>query len=62
MLVGSIKEDVIRFSTANTTPEEKEQVAQGQYMWSAIPVALLCMIVNWSKRKQGRGSDGDKVL
>ena len=20
-------------------------------MWSAIPVALLCMIVNWSKRK-----------
>ena len=22
-------------------------------MWSAIPVALLCMIVNWSERKQG---------
>ena len=24
-------------------------------MWSAIPVALLCIIVNWSKRKQDSG-------
>ena len=31
-------------------------------MWSAIPVALLCMIVNWSERKQGSGPEGDKVL
>ena len=31
-------------------------------MWSAIPVALLCMIVNWSKGKQGSGPEGDKVL
>ena len=31
-------------------------------MWSAIPVALLCMIVNWSERKQGSGPKGDKVL
>ena len=31
-------------------------------MWSAIPVALLCMIVNLSERKQGSGPEGDKVL
>ena len=31
-------------------------------MWSAIPVALLCMIVNWSEREQGSGPEGDKVL
>ena len=31
-------------------------------MWSAIPVALLCVIVKWSKRKQGSGPEGDEVL
>ena len=31
-------------------------------MWSAIPVALLCMIANWSERKQGSGPEGDEVL
>ena len=31
-------------------------------MWSAIPVALLYMIVNWNERKQGSGPEGDKVL
>ena len=31
-------------------------------MWSAIPVALLCMIVKWSERKQGSGPEGDEVL
>ena len=31
-------------------------------MWSAIPVALLCMIENWSERKQGSGPQGDEVL
>ena len=31
-------------------------------MWSAIPIALLCMTVNWSERKQGSGPEGDKVL
>ena len=31
-------------------------------IWSAIPVALLCTIVKWSKRKQGSGPEGDKVL
>ena len=31
-------------------------------MWSAIPFALLCMIVNLSERKQGSGPEGDEVL
>ena len=31
-------------------------------MWSAIPVALLCVIVNWSEGKQGSGPEGDEVL
>ena len=31
-------------------------------MWSVIPVALLCMIVNVSERKQGSGPEGDEVL
>ena len=31
-------------------------------MWSTIPVALLCMIVNWSEGKQGSGPEGDDVL
>ena len=30
-------------------------------MWSAIPVALLCMVVNWNER-QGSGPEGDEVL
>ena len=31
-------------------------------MWSAIPIALLCMVVNQNERKQGSGPEGDKVL
>ena len=31
-------------------------------MWSAIPIALLCVIVKWSERKQGSGPKGDEVL
>ena len=31
-------------------------------MWSAIAVALLCMIVNWSDGKQGSVPEGDKAL
>ena len=31
-------------------------------MWSAIPFALLCMIVNLSEQKQGSGPEGDEVL
>ena len=30
-------------------------------MWSAVPVALLCMVVNRNER-QGSGPKGDKVL
>ena len=30
-------------------------------MWSAIPVALLCMVVNWNER-QGSGPKRDEVL
>ena len=31
-------------------------------MWSAIPVALLCMVVNWNERKQGSGPKVHEVL
>ena len=31
-------------------------------MWSAIPFALLCIIVTLSERKQGSGPEGDEVL
>ena len=31
-------------------------------MWTAIPVALLCMIVNLSEGRQGSGPEGVKVL
>ena len=31
-------------------------------MCSAIPVALLCMIVNWREREQGSGPEGNEVL
>ena len=40
---------------------EKNRSPKGN-MWSAIPVALLCMIVNLSERKQGSGPEGDEVL
>ena len=49
--------------TARQTNEQtnKNRSPKGN-MWSGIPVALLCMIVNWSERKQGSGPEGDKVL
>ena len=31
-------------------------------MWSAIPVALLCMLVTEGDGKQGSGPEGDDVL
>ena len=31
-------------------------------MWLAIPIALLCVIMKWSERKQGSVPKGDKVL
>ena len=40
---------------------EPEKEPKGN-MWSAIPFALLCMIVNLSERKQGSGPEGDEVL
>ena len=40
---------------------EKNRSPRGN-MWSAIPIALLCMIVNWSERKQGGGPVGVEVL
>ena len=47
--------------TSSTMTMTKNKSPKG-IMWSAIPVALLCMIVNWSERKQGSGPEGDKVL
>ena len=41
---------------------ERENQSPKGNMWSAIPIALLCMIVDWSERKQGSGPEGDKVL
>ena len=42
-------------------PLPKNRSPRGN-MWSAIPVALLCMIVIWSEGKQGSGPEGDEVL
>ena len=40
----------------------KENQSPKGNMWSAIPVALLCMVVSRSERKQGSGPEGDEVL
>ena len=40
----------------------KENRSPKGNMWSAIPVALLCMVVNRNERKQGSGPERDKVL
>ena len=40
---------------------EKNRSPKGN-MWSAIPVALLCVDVNQNERKQGSGPKEDKVL
>ena len=42
--------------------EEEENRSPKGNRWSAIPVALLCMIVNLSEGKQGSGPEGDEVL
>ena len=47
--------------TSSTMTMTKNKSPRG-IMWSAIPVALLCMIVNQSERKQGSGPEGDEVL
>ena len=45
--------------------EEKEEWKKNRSpngnMWTAIPVALLCMVVNRNER-QGSGPKGDEVL
>ena len=41
--------------------EKKRNRSPKGKMWSAIPVGLLCMVVNWNER-QGSGPEGDKVL
>ena len=41
--------------------KEKNRSPKGN-MWSAIPVALLGVIMNWSEGKQGSGPEGDEVL
>ena len=43
-------------------PEKEPNQSPKGNMWSAIPVALLCMIVNLSEGKQGSGPEGDEVL
>ena len=40
----------------------KENRSPKANMWSAIPVALLCMVVNRNERKQGSGPERDKNL
>ena len=40
---------------------KKKKSSKGN-MWSAIPVALLCMIVNSGEKKLVSGPKGDKVL
>ena len=40
---------------------EENQLPKGN-IWSAIPIALLCMIVNLGKGEQGSGSEGDSTV
>ena len=55
-----VLQDFVPFGAA-AQKKERNRSPKGN-MWPAIPVALLCMIVNWSKRKQGSGPKGDNVL
>ena len=64
---GAVLEKVTRASgqepyTQKAQNAEKVNRSPKGHMWSAIPVALLCMIVKWSERKQGSGPEGDEVL
>ena len=43
------------------TGKERNRPPKGN-MGSAIPIALLCMVVKWNERKQGSRPKGDKVL
>ena len=48
------------FRTVKVAKFEGNRSPKGN-TWSAIPVALLCMVVNWNGR-QGSGPEGDEVL
>ena len=54
VLADSVRDKIERGIELNRSPKGN--------IWSAIPVALLCMNVNWSERKQGSGPKEDKVL
>ena len=54
-----LHEDLLKFKKASKKGENRSPKGN---MWSAIPVALLCMIVNLSEGKQGSGPEGDEVL
>ena len=63
---GEVLEKVTRASGqephAQKAPKrQKSNRSPKGNMWSAIPIALLCMVVNWNER-QGSGPKGDKVL
>ena len=57
MVVGGEEEGEI--SPCNYGKENRSPKGN---MWSAIPVALLCIIMNLSEGKQGSGPEGDEVL
>ena len=62
---GAILRPYLRPERADSRPERTgfrpDRSPKGN-MWSAIPVALLCMVVSRSERKQGSGPKGDEVL
>ena len=65
--VPCVLQDFVPFGAAAQKEEEEEEEERQTRspkgnMWSAIPVALVCMIVNWSERKQGSGPKGGEVL
>ena len=41
--------------------QKRNRSAKGK-LWSAIPVALLCLLVVKRRERQGSGSEGDKAL
>ena len=43
-------------------PDLRPNQSPKSNMWSAIPVALLCMLVIEGDGKQGSGPEGDNVL
>ena len=63
--VPHVLQDIVTFGAAALLPitynHQHNQSPKGN-MWSAIPIALLCMIMNLSEGKQGSGPEGDEVL